>query len=46
MQLKSRHYEAADMDAAMELCIEKGWSDGLPVVPPTASRRHARGLRT
>ena len=35
MQLKSRHYEAADMAAAMELCYEKGWSDGLPVVPPT-----------
>jgi hypothetical protein len=38
MQLKSLHYDAADMDAAMELCIEKGWSDGLPVVPPTAVR--------
>ncbi len=36
MQLKSRHFEAADMAAAMELCHEKGWSDGLPVVPPTA----------
>ena len=24
------------MAAAMELCHEKGWSDGLPVVPPTA----------
>lgn len=38
MQLKSRHYEAADMAAAMELCFDKGWSDGLPVVPPTADR--------
>jgi hypothetical protein len=37
MQLKSRHYEAADLAAAMELCYEKGWSDGLPVVPPTAA---------
>ena len=36
MQLKSRHFEAADMAAAVELCHEKGWSDGLPVVPPTA----------
>jgi len=36
MQLKSRHFEAADMAAAMELCHEMGWSDGLPVVPPTA----------
>ena len=38
MQLKSRHYEADDMAAAIELCYEKGWSDGLPVVPPTAER--------
>jgi hypothetical protein len=38
MQLKSRHYEAADLAAAMELCYDKGWSDGLPVVPPTAER--------
>ena len=38
MQLKSRHFEAADMAAAMELCHEKGWSDGLPVVPPTDVR--------
>ena len=38
MQLTSRHYEAPDMAAAMELCQTKGWTDGLPVVPPTADR--------
>lgn len=38
MQLNSRHFDATDMAAAMELCIEKGWSDGLPVVPPTEER--------
>ena len=27
--------EAADYAAAVELCHDKGWTDGLPVVPPT-----------
>lgn len=38
MQLKSRHYEAPDMAAAMELCYTKGWTDGFPVVPATQER--------
>src|SRR3990172_4880250 len=38
MELKSRHYAAPDVDAAMELCSAKGWTDGLPVVPPTEAR--------
>lgn len=38
MQLTSRYHEAPDMAAAMELCYAKGWTDGLPVVPPTADR--------
>jgi len=38
MELQSRHYEAPDMAAAMELCFAKGWTDGLPVVPPTEDR--------
>ncbi len=38
MELKSRHYAAPDVDAAMELCAAKGWTDGLPVVPPTEAR--------
>lgn len=27
--------EAADYAAAIELCHQKGWTDGLPVIPPT-----------
>ena len=38
MQLQSRHYDAPDLAAAMDLCYEKGWSDGFPVVPPTGDR--------
>jgi hypothetical protein len=38
MQLKSRHYDAPDLSEAMELCYAKGWTDGLPVVPPTEER--------
>jgi len=38
MQLKSRYHEAPDMAAAMEMCYAKGWTDGLPVVPPTEER--------
>ena len=41
MQLQSRHYDAPDMAEAMELCYAKGWTDGLPVVPPTAERINA-----
>lgn len=29
------------MAEAMELCYAKGWTDGLPVVPPTAERINA-----
>ena len=35
MQLASRIFEAEDLEAAVELCFEKKWTDGLPVVPPT-----------
>src|SRR5690349_15672698 len=27
-----------DFDAINALCLERGWGDGLPVVPPTAER--------
>jgi hypothetical protein len=27
-----------DFEAATELCRERGWGDGLPIVPPTAER--------
>ncbi|HET6181984.1 MAG TPA: hypothetical protein VFA03_00145 [Acetobacteraceae bacterium] len=36
MQLLSRRYEAEDVWAAQELFHANGWTDGLPVVPPTA----------
>ena len=33
--LKSRTYDVADADAANELFQQNGWTDGLPIVPPT-----------
>ena len=41
--LTSRQHEVDDLDAALDLAYESGWSDGLPVVPPT-DRRIARFL--
>lgn len=41
MQLTSRRHPAADLDEAMALCEAKGWTDGLPVVPPTTARLEA-----
>ena len=38
MQLQSHYHDAPDMAAAMELCYANGWTDGLPVVPPTEER--------
>ena len=35
MQLASRTYEAADVGAVQELYHSNGWTDGLPIVPPT-----------
>lgn len=35
MQLASRTFDAADLEAAHELCHAQKWTDGLPVVPPT-----------
>ncbi len=33
--LTSRRIKVNDTTEAMELCFERGWTDGLPVVPPT-----------
>ena len=33
--LRSRGYEVADAGAANELFQQNGWTDGLPIVPPT-----------
>ena len=36
--LTSRRLRAADDAEAIELCFTRGWTDGLPVVPPTPDR--------
>jgi len=35
VSLKSAQHEVDGLEAAIELYFEKGWTDGLPVVPPT-----------
>jgi hypothetical protein len=37
-QLQARRIEVADLEDEIELAYERGWSDGLPVVPPTEAR--------
>lgn len=32
----SRTFESDDLESAVELCYRQGWSDGLPVIPPTS----------
>ena len=36
--LKSREIAVGNWDDPIEACFERGWSDGLPVVPPTDER--------
>ncbi len=36
--LKSRRIEVDEWDDPGEACFERGWTDGLPVVPPTDER--------
>ena len=36
--LKARQIEIATLEDEIEACFDRGWSDGLPVVPPTALR--------
>ncbi len=36
--LQAREISLAESEDALEACFERGWSDGLPVVPPTALR--------
>jgi hypothetical protein len=38
VELKSRRHTVNDLASAIELCYTNGWTDGLPVVPPTAER--------
>lgn len=37
-KLKSRRVEIAELEDEMESAFDRGWSDGLPVVPPTEAR--------
>ncbi len=37
-QLQARRIEVAELEDEIELAYERGWSDGLPVVPPTEDR--------
>jgi hypothetical protein len=36
--LTSRRFEITDPAEAIEFCYQQGWTDGLPVVPPTPER--------
>jgi hypothetical protein len=36
--LQSRRIVIGDWDDEIEACFDRGWSDGLPVVPPTDAR--------
>ncbi|MEC8994410.1 MAG: thioredoxin family protein, partial [Pseudomonadota bacterium] len=36
--LRARQIELAESEDEIEACYDRGWSDGLPVVPPTAVR--------
>jgi hypothetical protein len=35
LTLKSKKYEAMDIDEFTEMAYREGWTDGLPVLPPT-----------
>ena len=37
-RLHSREITLGDAEDELEACFDRGWSDGLPVVPPTATR--------
>lgn len=37
-KLRARRVELARLEDEVEACFDRGWSDGLPVVPPTESR--------
>ena len=38
VEFGARTIELATMEDEMEACYDRGWSDGLPVVPPTRER--------
>jgi hypothetical protein len=40
VELTSKRYRVEDLDA-VEFCFQQGWTDGLPVIPPTPERVEA-----
>jgi hypothetical protein len=40
-KLRSRRVQLADLEDEVEALYHRGWTDGLPVVPPTEIRVHA-----
>ena len=44
MQLSSKIYEADSISAVQELYHSNGWTDGLPIVPPTEDAVRALSL--
>ena len=38
VQIHSRRIDVAALEDDIEYCFERGWSDGLPLVPPTEER--------
>lgn len=38
MELTSKVYDCADIDDFTEMAYQKGWTDGLPVLPPTEKK--------
>jgi hypothetical protein len=40
-KLRSRRVQLADLEDEVEALYHRGWTDGLPVVPPTEARVHA-----
>jgi len=36
--LASRHVDVGNAEDLIEACYERGWTDGLPVIPPTPAR--------
>jgi hypothetical protein len=37
-RLQSKQYPVADPEEAVEFYFHQGWTDGLPIVPPTPAR--------
>lgn len=38
LELRSQRLYADDIDEAIEICYQRGWTDGLPIILPTEAR--------